>query len=131
MLLGVVLSPGIPVVLGAKGSTGTPGMTVVEVEVDDEVVAGGPDDGDEFEQPVTPTAVATVRAAMAIGLNTVMIYPPGVAANMIRKTREAATAELPLKSVPGGVCGCSGRRQRRSMMVTLAVPPPSHMVSRP
>lgn len=90
---GVAVSPGISVVLGAKGSTGTPGMTVVEV--DDEVVVGVSDDGDRFEQPVKPMAAATVTAAMANGFNTLMIYPPGVAANMIREMREVARQKSP------------------------------------
>ena len=76
---GVAVSPGISVVLGAKGSTGTPGMTVVEVD-DEVVVVGVSDDGDRFEQPVKPTAAAIVTAAIANGFNTLMVYPPGVMA---------------------------------------------------
>ncbi len=106
------------------GPTGTPGMISVEVtvvEVELEVDVGG--GGDSLEQALAPTAAAattmtTMDFNMIAECPVVRTHKPG--------PRHKAA---PLPAGKGQLL--SARCQRRSIMVTLAVPPPSHIVCRP
>ena len=110
------------VVGGVDGPTGTPGMISVEVTVVLVLDVGfdGGGDSDEHALAARAAAATTVTTmdfnmlAECPGLRT--CKPPG------RKT-------APLPRERGSFV--PAEYQRRSMMVTLAVPPPSHMVCRP